>query len=211
MAETLELWLVRHGETAWNAASRIQGFSNVALSDVGVLQAEALAKRIGHESFDAIYASDLERAHLTAKTVFPQTDIVLDARLREFNFGVFEGQSWKTMSQQERQQMSVWFLGPYDQRVPEGESNDDLRSRIEAFIADLPKSGRVIVFTHGGVVATAAHLVTGRPKESKWNEAGSWGFCFANTSITKLAFSELYKAILVLNDAAHLETLALPQ
>jgi len=211
VAETLELWLVRHGETAWNAAGRIQGASDVALSDVGVRQAEALAKRIGHESFDAIYASDLERAHLTAKTVFPEADIVLDARLREFNFGVFEGQSWKTMSQQERQQMSVWFLGPYDQRVPEGESNDDLRSRIASFIADLPKSGRVIVFTHGGVVATAAHLVTGRPKESKWNEAGSWGFRFANTSISKLAFSEFYKAILVLNDAAHLETLALAQ
>ena len=205
MPDNLELWLVRHGETDWNASGRIQGFSDVALSDVGLRQAKALAARIGHESFDAIYASDLERAHLTAKTVFPNAAIQLDKRLREFNFGVFEGQTWKAMTQEERQQMSVWFLGPYDQRVPQGESSDDLRARVSAFISSLPKSGRVIVFTHGGVVASAAHLVTGRPRETKWNEAGSWGFRFANTSITKLAFSDLYRTVLSLNDAAHLE------
>jgi len=205
MSENLELWLIRHGETEWNASGRIQGFSDVALSDTGIKQAEALAARIGHERFDAIYASDLKRAHLTAKTVFPTADIQLDKRIREFNFGIFGGQTWKTMTQEERQQMSVWFLGPYNKRVPQGESSNDLRARVSAFVEDLPKSGRVIAFTHGGVVASAAHLVTGRPKETRWNEAGSWGFRFANTSITRLAFSELYRTILSLNDAAHLE------
>lgn len=207
MSETLELWLVRHGETQWNASGRIQGFSDVALSDVGVRQAQALAARIGHEVFDAVYSSDLERAHLTAKTVFPKADICTDERLREFNFGVFEGETWKGMSEAQRKQMSVWFLGPYEQKLPNGESNDELQARVSEFIAELPASGRVIVFTHGGVIASAAHLVTGRPVATAWNEPGSWGFRFSNTSITKLAFSRLYKAVLSLNDAAHLETL----
>ncbi len=207
MNDTLELWLVRHGETEWNASGRIQGFSDVALSQVGIGQAEALAARMEHETFDAVYSSDLESAHLTAKTVFPNAMVQLDERLREFNFGRFEGRTWKTMPEEEHKQMTVWFLGPYDQKVPEGESSDDLRARVASFVADLPKTGRVIAFAHGGTIAALVHLITRRPPVTAWQKAGSWRFRFANTSISKLAFSERYNTVLSLNDAAHLETL----
>lgn len=209
MAETLELWLIRHGETLWNTERRMQGVSDIALNELGIRQAQALAKRIGHESFDAIYASDLDRAKQTAAIVFPAASVVLDKRLREIDFGYYEGKVWSELSEEDHKQISVWFLGPYDKAVPGGESADDLRARVQDWLDDLPKTGRVIAFSHGGTINAFLQLITGRAKATEWNQGGGWGFRFKNTSISKIFLAEIYNAIEVVNDAAHLEKLEL--
>jgi len=88
-----ELLLVRHGETDWNAAGRLQGHTDRPLSDYGREQARRLAEELVGEEFDAIYASDLARARETAEIVGAQLDlpVVLDPDLREKNWGTWEG------------------------------------------------------------------------------------------------------------------------
>jgi len=205
MENMLELWLVRHGETDWNRRGLIQGDSDIPLNGLGIRQAQALEKRIGDEVFDAVYASDLLRAQKTAQITFPEADIIFDARLREINLGDFEGRVWADIPEGERSQIAVWLMGPYDQKVPGGESSDDLQVRVSSWLKSLPEKGRVIAFAHGGTIAAILQVFTGRPQPRGWDEPGGWGFRLKNTSISKLHMSETFTSLEVVNDAVHLE------
>src|SRR5213078_2372373 len=87
------LLLVRHGETDWNAAGRLQGHTDRPLSDYGREQARRLADELSSEGVDAIYTSDLARARETAEIVAERLHlpVVLDPDLREKNWGTWEG------------------------------------------------------------------------------------------------------------------------
>ncbi len=86
---------VRHGETDWNAERRMQGHIDIPLNAAGINQAKRLAKALiqTHHSFDAIYASDLQRAHATAQLIaeaFSQ-DVMIHQNLRERHVGQLQG------------------------------------------------------------------------------------------------------------------------
>lgn len=211
MSEVLEVWLVRHGETQWNREHRMQGDSDIPLNALGLKQAQQLAKRIGHMTFDAYYSSDLDRALTTGRTVFPDRDIQTDARLREINLGVFEGRAWPEIPEDEQAQLLVWLMGPYDQKVPGGESSDDLRARVMSWLQSLPASGRVIAFAHGGTIASILQVITGRPEPRTFNDKGGWGFRLGNTSISKLLISETFTTVDTVNDTAHLDDMDAPE
>src|SRR6185437_6606991 len=87
------LLLVRHGETDWNAERRYQGHADVPLNDRGVEQARELAEQLAGERIDAIYSSDLSRAHATAEIVGERlgVPVVTDPDLREIDVGAVEG------------------------------------------------------------------------------------------------------------------------
>ncbi|XP_072014562.1 uncharacterized protein [Amphiura filiformis] len=91
------LTLVRHGETTYNKEGIIQGQLDIPLSDEGLMQADLLGKYLRNDKFTSIYASDLKRAYQTAEAIVKhsastQPAIIADARLRERNFGVLEGE-----------------------------------------------------------------------------------------------------------------------
>jgi len=90
------LYIARHGESVWNAKRRIQGQRDVALSERGVRQAEALARRLTGERLDVVFASDLQRARNTAAAVAALQPLLREpvrvrAELRERSFGSWEG------------------------------------------------------------------------------------------------------------------------
>ena len=194
----LELWLIRHGETDWNAQRRIQGASDVPLNALGIDQAERLRTRLVGVPFDAVYASDLSRAHATATTALPGAHVRLDARLRELAYGVLEGKAWSEMSAEETAIADHWHEDPYTRRVPGGESYGDLTARVEAFRAELPERGRVLAFSHGGTIRSALYAVFGRPNGAAWRVA------IDNTSITRLHFDERGVTVVSVNDSAHM-------
>src|SRR5438477_4218649 len=86
-----QIIIVRHGETTWNLEGRHQGHLDSPLTKRGVAQAEALAARLGNEEFAALYSSDLGRALATAEIIGTRCgkSVVIDARLRERNLGIF--------------------------------------------------------------------------------------------------------------------------
>lgn len=89
----VEILLIRHGETAWNAERRLQGQLDIPLNPHGLRQAAALAAALRHEAIDAVIASDLQRARQTAQALATARALPLrlDPALRERCYGAFEG------------------------------------------------------------------------------------------------------------------------
>jgi probable phosphoglycerate mutase len=142
---TLELWLVRHGETPASRDRMLAGWTNVPLTEEGERQAAALRPRLAGLAFDSVWASDLDRALRTARLAWGEPR--QDARLREMSFGGLEGQAWDALLPEERDVIARFS----DFTAPGGESFDALRTRVLSFVDSLGP-GRHLLFTHGGVV-----------------------------------------------------------
>lgn len=204
----LELWLIRHGQSTWNAERRIQGISDSPLSDLGKEQAGLLNKRLQNIHFDKVYASDLQRAFNTAEIALDgkNLEIIPEQRIREINLGDFEGRLIEELSDEEQTECRVWFLGPFDQRVSGGESRNDLSARGKEWLESLPKQGRIAAFAHGGLIAALLQLFTGSLTESSKDSMYAWHFRLHNTSICKLLISDTNTILSTANDTAHLHS-----
>jgi len=141
----LELWLVRHGETVYNAARKLAGWSDVALTPRGEAQARALRPTLEGEAFDGVWSSDLQRTIHTARLAYGEP--TPDRRLREIHFGSLEGTPWNDLEETTRDALLGWegFA------TPDGESTAALAERTRRFVDALPP-GRHLVFAHGGVI-----------------------------------------------------------
>jgi probable phosphoglycerate mutase len=144
------LLLVRHGETDWNAEGRLQGHTDRPLNERGRRQAKELADRLAGEGADAIYASDLARAKETAEVVGGRLGlpVVIDADLREKNWGTWEG-----LTGDER--VHVEYVG---------ESTEEHRDRVMRAIRRIVErhpEQRVVVVTHGGSLRRVQAAVNG--------------------------------------------------
>ena len=134
------LLLVRHGETDWNAAGRLQGQTDRPLSDFGRRQARRLADELATEDFEAVYSSDLARARETAEIVGARLrlPVTLDPDLREKDWGTWEG---LTAVERDR----VEFVGEST------EAHQERMLRALRRISECHPDGRsVLVVTHGG-------------------------------------------------------------
>ena len=182
----MEIWLVRHGETDWNAEGRVQGWTDVPLNAKGRQQASQLAQCLRSISFAHIYASDLTRALDTARIVADAVGAPITplACLREHRFGQAEG-----LLRQES-----------DRRFPNGapdrEPPEALQARVTQCLQDIAKrhaEGRVLIATHGGVI------------RSILNWLGHSHPPIANTSITRLRARANGFDILGVNETPHLD------
>jgi probable phosphoglycerate mutase len=144
------LLLVRHGETDWNAAGRLQGHTDRPLNDYGRTQATKLAEQLAGDGIAAIYSSDLARARETAQILAERLGlpVVVDPDLREKNWGTWEG-----LTPDER--LTVEY---------EGETTEEHRKRtlraVERIALAHP-ADRVVVVTHGGSMRRIQAAVAG--------------------------------------------------
>lgn len=149
--------VIRHGETLWNRESRHQGQLNSDLSDLGVRQAEAVAKALKDYSFDVIYCSDLGRAVQTAEFIAEphMLELTLDARLRERHLGILQGLDYEQSKVKNPEVFHLSRSSDPDYVIPEGES---IRQRSERAIAcgnqiaQAHPGGQVLIVTHGGIL-----------------------------------------------------------
>lgn len=151
----LRLTLVRHGVTEWNLAGRWQGHADVPLAEAGRAQARLVGPRLAGRELDLVVASDLRRALDTARLALPGVEPKVDARLREIDFGEFDG---LTSDDNERHPVwEAWVADPYGMACPGGESFGDLLARARAWLASLPEAGEVVAFSHGGAIHAIVH------------------------------------------------------
>lgn len=159
MFTMITLYIVRHGKTEYNVQRRIQGHIDTPLTDEGYENAFRVAERLRGIKFDHIYSSDLGRAFITAHVIAEKLSlenrIVREKRLREKNYGEFNGKKideLKTAHPEEDYQ----FCPPW------GESFSDLQKRVVSFIEELErrhKDKTALIVTHSGCIrAIACHF-----------------------------------------------------
>lgn len=148
---------IRHGETAWNVDSRLQGHLDIPLNDVGLWQARQAALALADEPIDAIYSSDLQRAWVTARAIAETTQAPLTAHqgLRERSFGVLQGHTFEELEAKEPEQAYRWRKRDPAFAPEGGESLIALRERITATthaLAAQNVGGQIVLVAHGGVL-----------------------------------------------------------
>ena len=166
----VEILLIRHGETAWNAEKRMQGHLDISLNDAGLRQAKALGMALRDEPLDAIISSDLQRAHQTAQALAAPRGmpVALDAGLRERCFGIFEGLLYAELAQAHPNAHAAWKAREMDARYPSGvnhaETLREFSARVLATIDRLAGTGghrKIALVTHGGVLECVHRAATG--------------------------------------------------
>jgi len=159
--------VVRHGETQWNIAARIQGHGDSALTDSGIAQADAIAQRLTTEPFDVLVSSDLGRAMQTAGRISAATgrEVVPDARFRERSFGCAEGLTYDELHKRFPDAFGRHLHdNDPDFRLPESETRREFYVRIaDAFeaLANEHAGKQVAVVCHGGVLAALYRHIHG--------------------------------------------------
>lgn len=151
------IWLVRHGETDWNASRRLQGSTDIELNAVGRAQADLVAGWFGPVGLDAIYASPLARTVQTAMPLVTQRDLSLQLmpELAERHFGIFQGLTPEEVSQQFPEGHRRWQARDPDFCPQGGESLRDFAQRVQTGLQGLISrhlGHSIAVFSHGGVL-----------------------------------------------------------
>ena len=149
-----KIFLVRHGETQWNLEGRMQGHLDSPLTDKGVAQAQALAEKLRHYAFAALYSSDLSRAMRTAQYLSKQ-QVFLKSCLRERNLGIFQGALKKDLDVLFPEEFRHYSTHHPDYVVPDGESGLQFRKRCVKCLEEIAQQHlgeQILVVAHGGVL-----------------------------------------------------------
>ena len=194
----MSIFLIRHGETAGNAARLVQR-PDIPLSERGIAQAERLARRLSTAGITSILASDLRRAAMTAEHLSRMTGlpIAFEPLLHERNFGDIRGTAYVDLG-----------FDPFDPDYapPNGESWDVFHARVDrAWVrvreAAVATTGHLAVVTHGLVCKSLAGRYLALPEGEEVPER------WENTSVTIIDARAPWRVEL-LNCCAHLDDLA---
>ena len=190
--DALTLYIVRHGKTMLNTTDRVQGWADAPLTPAGEEVVEAAGRGMADIEFQSAYASSSGRAYQTAELILEQSEkssdltVVHDDRLREFNFGTYEGDLNHTMWQDIADDKGVTLeefmanvdpkefadtVAKLDKARPESEGNwpaedyDTIVTRLDAGLTDIVKTeaakgdGNVLIVSHGlSIMALLKHL-----------------------------------------------------
>jgi probable phosphoglycerate mutase len=201
---------IRHGETAWNVDTRIQGKLDIELNAIGRWQAQRVAQALAGEPISAVYASDLLRAWETAQSIAAATGSVLfpHAGLRERGFGEFQGKTFAEIDAAWPEQARRWRKRDPHWAPAGGESLLDLRDRIVQTATDLAQQHRgqqIVMVTHGGVMDVLYRAATGQDLQAP----RTWKL--GNAAINRLLWTPDGLTLVGWADTRHLETQALDE
>ena len=167
------LILIRHGQSVWNASHRFTGWTDVDLSDKGVIEAEEAGRQLSDIRIDVVHTSDLIRAQRTAKIVMQQNEssgedvpTKYDWRLNERHYGALQGlNKAETAEKHGAEQVQIWRRS-FDVPPPEGESLEMTAERTipyftEEILPDLESGKNVLVSAHGNSLRSIVMHIEG--------------------------------------------------
>lgn len=179
----MRLYLIRHGQTAWNAGTRAQGHSDIPLDAEGVAQARIVGEAFRGIEIDAILTSDLQRSLHTAQQISDVTGVPLEVRidLRERSFGEWEGVQFADIAERFVGLERATGVDMFDVKAPGGESYQEVWDRVGGVVARLEGVEKpTVVVSHGGTSALLlARLLQGTMATAR-------AFRMHNTAITEL-------------------------
>lgn len=204
----MRIFIVRHGETAWNIEGRFQGQIDIPLNNVGKKQALRVAERLKSVRFDAIFTSHLSRAQFTAETIASDsncTNIIVDDRIIEINHGAWEGCLADEVKTKWGDSLVQWHTTPEVVTMPGvgGESLNDIRKRVTNFIYELKSkyknSDNILVVSHDAVIKVLLCIMLDMPLSSFWK------FQIPNCSISIIELNkDKQPRIALLSDTSHI-------
>lgn len=197
-------YCIRHGQSTYNAEGRVQGQSDVPLSELGGRQGEAVAAALRGLPIEALYASPLRRAMETARPVAEALGLPIqtDPRLKEVHAGVFQDRVRSQLDELFPEVLARWRSGDPDFAIPGGETRRHLMERGRKVFDEILRSGhqQVAVVSHGGLIAAAIKSLLEIP-------AGRHPFNLDNGSISQLTVDGPRVKLLTLNQVDHLRGL----
>lgn len=164
--------LVRHGETDWNAAGRIQGHEDIGLNPTGLSQAHALAERLSVEPLSEVFCSDLIRTRQTVEPLLARKPlpVTYDPQWRERHFGRLQGMSRAQIRDTEPQTWALMGRRDRDADFGGGESLTRFYDRCVNALCRIVKNAEgdnPLVVCHGGVLDCLYRFVTGQSLQSE--------------------------------------------
>ena len=176
----MRIFLIRHGQTAWNVDRRAQGHADIELDATGVDQANRLAQTFHDRRLERIYTSDLKRSYDTAVPLAKVTkaELISTDQLRERSFGEWEGKPYEAI-----RAGVLASAAPSEEFVPPGgESMVAVQKRLNKWWNGLEEQhGNIAIVSHGGSCSLLLAMLLGAPPSA------SRSFSFANTGLTELS------------------------
>jgi broad specificity phosphatase PhoE len=207
MSLTTHVVIIRHGQSQGNAEGRFGGHTDTPLSPRGRRQAEATAKALASENFEAIYSSDLPRAIETATPLARLTGARLEITdaLRERSVGVMEGLTFEEAAEQHSEQYQALLRRDFEHVLLGGESYRqtlDRASRKLDEAIEQHKGGRIALFAHTGTICILILHLMGALDAPELKPV--W-IATANCGIARFELREDgFVRVLVINDTRHL-------
>ena len=170
----MQLTIVRH--TSVNVPENTcYGITDVPLAKIFPEEMEKIRLRLKDETFDAAFSSPLSRCTILASAIITDQAIQADLRLVEMNFGTMEMTDWDTIF--ESPEGKNWFDDYVTTPCPEGESFNNLIQRAQSFLEDLQQTpfGKVIVFTHAGIIRALLVLLQHKTPEEAFSTSIEYG------------------------------------
>ncbi|MDO5417471.1 MAG: histidine phosphatase family protein [Lachnospiraceae bacterium] len=204
-----KIYLIRHGQTDWNLAKRIQGSQDIPLNETGKRQAALLAEGMRTRPVARFFSSPMKRARETARAVADSQNVPLYLvdGLEEIHYGEWEGMTMEEIRTRFPEEYTAWWKDPVNGAPPGGESQMEVLLRsaraMEAIKADAAKdrAGAVAVVSHGAAICCILPWLL---KEQALKEDG---YSIINAAVTTIDYN-METGICVLeslNDARHLE------
>ncbi len=172
----MELVLVRHGETDENKKGTYFGWMDEGLNNTGIIQAKRIAKKLGNMKPHTIYSSPLKRAVETSHIINGDMNSNIEEidKLKERNFGIWEGLTIGEISEKYPKQYLLWNKDWINYRISRGESAKQVYSRNAEFIGSLLNSSSsvvneaYIIVTHAGCIRNMIACLLGFGIEDSW-------------------------------------------
>lgn len=216
---TLKIYLVRHGQTEANARRIFQGWLDLPLTENGRTQAHWVGDRLAQVELDRIYTSPLKRALETAQIIgqvleaSKRPEIILEAALKEMNFGRFDGLSSAELEARYPREYRRWQEDWVDSAPPGGERARDMFQRVCTWFDDLTQEGgdpnnpyrpanviassqNILIVTHEGVILQILAHILGL------DLAHCWRLRVEPGSLTEVQINHGYAVLTRLNHTA---------
>lgn len=188
----MNIYLLRHGETAENKSKFYYGKLNVSLNDAGRYQAEKAGDALKNINFNKLFVSDRIRTKETADIVMRNREysLIVDKRINEMDFGEFEGKTYEQIKQLYPFEYEQWNSNWKQFAPPKGESYVDFYNRIESFMGDLlaEEAENILIVTHGGVIRSILCYVLGGNMDYFWKFSSK----NADISLIKYEYDNLF-------------------
>ena len=197
------VYLVRHGESAWNAQGRYQGRLDAPLSELGLRQADLLARRLASVRLDAVYSAPLQRARVTAERIAAPHNLPVtsEPRLTEIDHGEWNGMPRPEVKRRYPDLARLWRESPERVSMPGGESLADVRQRamaaLDAIVLAHPNQA-VLVVSHHAVLKVVLGALLGMGLDGFWSVEAD------QASVSAADLGGPWPLVTLVNDTCHL-------